>query len=71
MKLTDEILNVAVVAAALLALVVQAGAHLLTPATGAAGLAPVDGTAHDLLIGCIGFLARNVVRSAPPAATGQ
>lgn len=68
MKFTDEtVVNLAVASIAILALVVQAGAHLLVPASSAGSLSPVDASAHDLLIGCIGFLARSVVRAPSPS----
>lgn len=64
MKLSDDIVvNAAVAGAAVLTLVVQAAAHLWTPAASAAGLTALDGNCHDLVIGCIGFLARSVVRT--------
>ena len=62
------ILNLAVLSMALLALLVDALAHVFTPAAAAATLAPIDGAAHDLVIGALGFLARDAVKPAPPPA---
>jgi hypothetical protein len=61
-------LNLAIAAVALLALVVDALAHVFTPAVSAGTLTPVDGTAHDLVIGALAFIARDTVKTAPPAS---
>lgn len=71
-KLSDETyLNMAVILVALSALIVQTSAHLLGALVSlpAGSLAAADSNAHDLLIGCIGFLARGAVRA--PSPTGQ
>lgn len=61
-------LNLAIALVALLALIVDAVAHVFTPAASAGTLTPIDGTAHDLVIGALAFIARDAVKTAPPPA---
>lgn len=71
MKLTDNlsdetVLNLGALTVALLALLILAITHGLAAAK--SDLAAVDAIATTIAGGCIGFVSRGAVRSAPPAA---